>query len=140
MTAGGGDLERSLGLLLSLDLAEIDVVNIRGAELGADIGGRRLERTQALEKFESLAQALDAEHGGALADDGCLGGILAREHHARESGRAREQGGRQRAPDAFDAAVEREFAEDQISPQARAIFQHVLCGENSKREWQIERR
>ena len=99
-----------------------------------------MQRTQALEELESLAQALDAEHRRALADDGGLGRILARQHHARELGRAREQRGRQRALDTLDAPVEREFAEHQIGAQARAILQHVLRGENSERERKIERR
>ncbi len=84
VTAGRRDLERALGLLLSFDLAEIDVVNVGVAERSGEIDRNRLERTQALEEFESLAQTLDSEHRGALADDGSLGGILAREHHALE--------------------------------------------------------
>ena len=140
MTAGRRDLERALGLLLSFDLAEIDVVNVCRAERRGEIDRDRLQRTQALEEFESLAQALDSEHRRALADDRGLGGILARQHHARELRRAREQRGRQRTLDTLDAPVEREFAEHQVGAQARAILQHVLRGENSKRERKIERR
>ena len=87
MTAGRRDFERALGLLLSFDLAEIDVVNVCRAECRrVRSAGADCERTQPLEELERLAQTLDPEHRGALADDRRLGGILAREHHAGELG------------------------------------------------------
>ena len=140
MTAGRRDLERALGLLLPFHFAEIDIVKICRAKGRAEIDGRRLQRTQSFEEFERLAQALDPEHCRALADDAGLGGIFARQHHARELRRAREQRGRQRTLDALDAPVEREFAQHQVSAQARAILQYVLRGKNSERERKIERR
>ncbi len=140
MPAGGSDFQRALGLLLAFDLAEIDVVMIRRAERGGKIAGRRFKRTQALEKLERLAQALDSEHRGPLADHRRLRRVLARQEHAVELARAGQQRGRQRAADSFDPAVEREFAEDQVGAQPSAILEHVLRGENSKRERKIERR
>jgi hypothetical protein len=138
VTAGCRDLERALGLLLSFDLAEIDVVNVGVAERRGEINRNRLERTQALEEFESLAQALDSEHRRALSYHGSLRGIFAREHHALEFGRSREQRGRQRTLDPLDTAVEREFTENQVATQALAILEHVLRSKNSKRQRQIE--
>ncbi len=53
---------------------------------------------------------------------------------------SREQRSRQRTLDPLDTPVEREFAENQVAAQARAILEHVLRGENSERQRQIERR
>ena len=140
MTARRRDLERALGLLLAFHFAEIDVVGVRVAESGSEIDRHRLQRTQSFEELERLAQAVDAEHRGALTDDGRLRRILARQHHARELRRSREQRGRQRTLDSFDASVQREFSQHEITAQARAIFQHVLRCENSQRQRQVERR
>ena len=112
MTAGRRDFERALGLLLSFDLAEIDIVNVRIAERRGEIDRNRLQRAQSLEELERLAQALDPEHRRALADDGSLRRILARQYHPGELRRSRKQCRRQRALDPLDSAVERQFAED----------------------------
>ena len=138
MAAGGGDLQRALGLLLAFYLAEIDVVNIRGGKGGAKVGGRGMERTQTLEEFESLAQTFDPEYRRALTDDRRLRRILARQNHAAEFGRARQQRGRQCALDALDAPVKRQLAEHQVRAQACAILQHVLRGQDSQRQRKIE--
>ena len=113
---------------------------IRGAERGAEIGGRRFERAQAFEELECLAQALDSEHLGSLADHRRFRRVLARQEHTVELARAGQQRGRQRSADPFNPPVESEFAEDQVGAQPRAILQHVLRRENSERERKIERR
>ena len=87
VTAGRRDLERALGLLLAFDLAEIDVVDVRVAERSGEIDRNRLQRTQALEEFESFAQTLDSEHCGALANNRGLGRILARQYHPGRTSR-----------------------------------------------------
>ncbi len=112
MTAGGGDLERALGALLALDVAQIE------------LGGRRLPHLrlrprQHLRALEVVGD-LDQRVGGDDLDIG------ARPGRFRAAGRRADQAflarigadrGRQHARDRRDRSVETEFAEHREAGQ-----------------------
>jgi hypothetical protein len=138
MTAGRRDLERALGLLLSLHIAEVDLVLAVRVEHGGDIRDRRRQLALALEEFQRLAQGVHWQDRDDVANHRRLHRVLARQHQAIIPRGARMQRGRQRALDASHAAVEREFADHQEASQPLAAGETAGGAEQRERDWQIE--
>src|SRR2546428_1712937 len=101
MATGGGDFERPLGLLLSFDLTEIDVVTPCALEHLREIDRASLQRAQFLEEFECLAQGLNAENLHTLSDHRRFGRVLTRQDDSSEMLGAGQNRARQCALDSF---------------------------------------
>ena len=131
VAAGAGDFERALGALLAADVAQVHRI-LRGfGEQGprVDLHGR--ERFRRVHQVHRLRQRfdgvdLDAFHDGGFARVGLrhdqrADALLA---HAQRRG--------ERAAHRPHAAVEREFAEENVTGE-RLAEERALAAENSQR-------
>jgi hypothetical protein len=137
VAAGGGDLERTLGHLLSLDVAEVDVEPRLGAEDRLDVDARRRDRALAAQELEGLGEGGHCDHVDAL-DDRRLGRVVGRHEQAAQPARPHRCRHRQRAAHGLDAAVERELAEAGVGAQ-RLRRQLAAGGQHAERDRQVER-
>ena len=113
VAAAGSHFQRTLGVNLTPDVAEIDTVAQRLAEDPVDIDLQRRYVPVTLEKVQRLHQVAHRMHVDS-ARDGCLAGVFAWENHALVTGLAGLHGHRQNAPDGPHGSVECQLAEDDV--------------------------
>ena len=123
VSARSGDLDGSLGMLLSFYLGEILLVRGIGLEGALDIDAHGIEGGGAGEELHHLRQGLHAVDRDGL-DDGRLLRVVFRDHHAAVPGLFRKHGHGERAPHRLDPAVEGELAHDEVAV-------HHLLGEDA---------
>ncbi len=136
MAAGGGDLEGSLGVGLTADLREVDVVGDVPASEGVRFHARRLDRPFAGQPLDRFAQASKGE-GREGGDVGGLAAVGGGEEEAVEPLAAAGERDRQDAPHRLDLTLERELADPYKAAERLALHQS-RGGEDSQRDREVE--
>ncbi len=133
---GGGDLQGALGLLLAADLVEIDGVVETPPEELARIDPHRCDRGSAAEELHDLGEMIH-RYDLDLGDERRLGGILPREDHPPDAQGTCPEGRGKGAVDPLHAAVQREFAQDEVVGEGPG-GEELLGGQDRDGDRQVE--
>ena len=131
--SGRGNFERAFGGCLAADIAEVraaDGVVLKGV-------GRRLrcgETEGLVQELHDLGQMTQTEDLKIL-DDGGLGGVLRRDEQVLDAALLRAYGNGEDATDGSQAAIEREFADQEIG---FGIADGAHGAKDGCGHWQIE--
>src|SRR2546422_423643 len=134
--AGRGDLERTFGVRLAANVAEVEVVG-RG-RLDGPRGRYRRCRVVAVQQADRVSEGPRSEHPESVHGDR-LGGVLHGHDERADPLASAGETDRQRAADRLDLAVEREFANDGERSDG-SLLHGAGGGENAEGDRQIERR
>lgn len=138
MPAGGGNLQRALGHLLSLDVGEVDGITQRRGEDLVDVDGERRDRVAILEELDRLRERLHRVDIQPLRDRR-LAGVVNRDDDALFLLVQRPHRDRQDAMDRLELAIQRQLADHDVLGE---VLPQDLAGggENADRHRQIESR
>jgi hypothetical protein len=135
VTARGSNFQGSFDVLLPFDIVEVRIVASVLTEQILEIHMGPRNGLRSVEKLNHLREILHSENF-ELADHGGLGRIAIGQNESSIVFLPRGHGHRQRAAHGFNRAVERQFADDQITIQQLA-FDQPFGSQNSHGHGQI---
>ena len=122
MAACTGNLECAFHVLLTFYIGEIVVEkSCRTGEFGTCVDDRRSKFRGSAQKVDDVGKTIDSVDS-EIVDHGGFGGIVARHYHAFEALPARLYGHGQHAAHGAHAAVERQFAHNDVVRQGWSCY------------------
>ncbi len=134
--SGGGDLQRTFGLFLAADLAEIEGIVADSAKKFREIDMDRGDLHPTAEKLHHLGEPFHRDHLDPF-NQRRLGGVFPRNDHPPDAEGPRFEGRGEGAVDPLHASVQRKFAEEEIVGEG--IRGHkALGGQNRHGDREVE--
>jgi len=135
VAAGGGDLERALGVGLAPDVGEVEIVAGRRHRLGRD---RRRRRRLAVQQCHGVSQRRGRQHAQPVDGRG-LAAVVARHEQRADAAASARQADGQRSPHRLDLTVESQLTDDGELTES-PVVQRAGGGQDAERDGQVERR